>query len=70
MEHTTNGQQTEFFVLLADQADLSPAANLPTKAEKGRFVYQTLSGKGPDHPGANPSVAARTQHRASIFLYR
>ena len=42
MEHTANGQQTEFFVVLADQADLSPAANLPTKAEKGRFVYQTL----------------------------
>ena len=42
MEHTANGQQTEFFVLLADQADLSPAANLPTKTEKGRFVYQTL----------------------------
>ena len=42
MEHTANGQQAEFFVVLADQADLSPAANLPTKAEKGRFVYQTL----------------------------
>ena len=42
MEHTANGQQAEFFVLLADQADLSPAANLLTKAEKGRFVYQTL----------------------------
>jgi hypothetical protein len=42
MDHTANGQQAEFFVLLADQADLSPAANLPTKTEKGRFVYQTL----------------------------
>jgi serine protease AprX len=42
MEHTANGQQAEFFVVLADQADLSPAANLPTKTEKGRFVYQTL----------------------------
>src|SRR4029077_3597273 len=30
MEHTANGQRAEFFVLLADQADLSPAANLPT----------------------------------------
>jgi serine protease AprX len=45
MEHTANGQQAEFFVLLADQADLSPAANLPTKTEKGRFVYQTLLDK-------------------------
>jgi serine protease AprX len=42
MENTANGQHAEFFVVLADQADLSPAANLPTKTEKGRFVYQTL----------------------------
>ncbi|PYL07242.1 MAG: hypothetical protein DME33_11070, partial [Verrucomicrobia bacterium] len=42
IEHTGNGQQAEFFVVLADQADLSGAANLPTKAEKGRFVYETL----------------------------
>src|SRR5437773_11144988 len=42
MEHTANGQHAEFFIELADQADLSGSANLPTKAEKGRFVYQTL----------------------------
>src|SRR6266513_1703995 len=42
MEHTANGQQAEFFVVLAEQADLSGAASLPTKTEKGRFVYQTL----------------------------
>jgi serine protease AprX len=42
VEHMANGQHAEFFVVLADQADLSPAANLPTKTEKGRFVYQTL----------------------------
>jgi serine protease AprX len=42
MEHTVNGQEAEFFVVLADQADLSLAVSLPTKAEKGRFVYQTL----------------------------
>src|SRR5436309_15043410 len=42
VEHTAYGQQAEFFVVLADHADLSPAANLPTKTEKGRFVYQTL----------------------------
>src|SRR5438034_1144606 len=44
-EHTANGQQTEFFVVLADQADLSGAANLQTKAEKGRYVYNTLLNK-------------------------
>jgi subtilisin family serine protease len=45
MEHTANGQEAEFFVVLADQANLSPAESLPTKAEKGRFVYQTLQSK-------------------------
>jgi len=45
MEHTAKGQQAQFFVILADQADLSGAATLPTKAEKGQFVFQTLSNK-------------------------
>src|SRR6266511_2408620 len=45
VEHTAYGQQAEFFVVLVDRADLSPAANLPTKTEKGRFVYQTLREK-------------------------
>src|SRR5499427_31145 len=44
-EHTANGQQAEFFVVLADQADLSPAAALGTKAEKGRFVHDALWNK-------------------------
>jgi subtilisin family serine protease len=45
IQHTAYGQQAEFFVVLADRADLSPATNLLTKAEKGRFVYQTLQEK-------------------------
>jgi subtilisin family serine protease len=45
MEHTANGQQAEFFVVLADQADLSQSASLQTKAEKGRYVYNTLLSK-------------------------
>jgi subtilisin family serine protease len=45
MEHTANGQASEFFVVLADQADLSGAANLQTKAEKGRYVYNGLMNK-------------------------
>src|ERR1043166_5227495 len=45
MEHTANGQQAEFFVVLADQADLSGAAALPTKNEKGRYVYDALRSK-------------------------
>src|SRR2546430_3730510 len=45
MEHTANRQQAEFFVVLADQADLSRAATLQTKTEKGRYVYNTLVNK-------------------------
>src|SRR2546430_16746321 len=45
MEHTANGQQAEFFVVLAEQADLSGAAALPTKNEKGRYVYDALWSK-------------------------
>src|SRR6266571_2563616 len=45
MEHTANGQQAEFFVVLTDQANLSEAAALPTKNEKGRYVYDALWNK-------------------------
>src|SRR5207248_3162316 len=42
IEHTVNGQEAELFVVLADQADLSRAAALATKNEKGRFVHDAL----------------------------
>src|SRR5437899_5295652 len=42
---TANGQQAEFIVVLADQADLHPAAALTTKSEKGRFVHEALWAK-------------------------
>src|SRR5439155_2200564 len=42
IEHTVNGQEAELFVVLADQADLSGAAALATKDEKGRFVHDAL----------------------------
>jgi subtilisin family serine protease len=45
LEHTQNGNQAEFLVVLADQADLSGAALLKTKNEKGRFVYNALWNK-------------------------
>ena len=45
IERTTNGQKAEFFVVLADQADLSVAMKLATKAEKGRYVYEQLRNK-------------------------
>src|SRR5262245_20426224 len=45
LEHTANGQQTEFFIVLTEKADLNPAASLPTKTEKRRFVFNTLLNK-------------------------
>ena len=45
MEHTANGQQAEFFVVLAEQADISQAADFESKAEKGRYVFDTLLNK-------------------------
>ncbi len=44
-EHTADGKQAEFMVILADQADLSGAALLKTKKEKGRFVRDALWNK-------------------------
>ena len=51
IEHTANGQQAEFLVMLADQADLSGAASLPSKADKGRYVYKTLLSKSQSTQG-------------------
>ena len=45
IERTANGQKAEFFVVLVDQADLSGAINLTTKAEKGGYVYEELRNK-------------------------
>src|SRR5262249_51567981 len=44
-QHTANGQQAEFMIILADQADLSGAKLLKTKLEKGRFVRDALWNK-------------------------
>jgi subtilisin family serine protease len=40
---TAGAGETEFLVLLAEQADLSGAAALSSKAEKGAYVFQRLT---------------------------
>src|SRR5262245_45816988 len=45
VEHTANGQQAEFMVVLADQANLNAASTMRTKTEKGRYVYNMLRNK-------------------------
>src|SRR5689334_13260737 len=45
VEPTADGHQAEFMVVLADQADLSGAAMLRAKIDKGRFVRDALWNK-------------------------
>jgi serine protease AprX len=40
---TASAGETEFLVYLTNQADLSAANALPTKSQKGEYVYQTLT---------------------------
>lgn len=45
LRETANGREAEFLVVLTDQADLGAAKKLRTKAEKGRFVRDSLRAK-------------------------
>jgi subtilisin family serine protease len=54
---TANGGTTEALVVLAEQADLSPAAALSSKLAKGQFVVNTLR-----------AVATRSQAPLRAFL--
>jgi serine protease AprX len=45
LQHTADGKEAEFLVVLADQADLSGAEALTTKQEKGRYVRDVLWNK-------------------------
>ena len=42
LEATDDGVQTDFLVVLTEQADLIPSYDLPTKKMRGRWVYETL----------------------------
>src|SRR6478735_5190532 len=61
IEHTANGQQAEFMVVLADQANLSAAATMRTKTEKGRYVYNALRNKSQTTQG--PILRWLREHR-------
>jgi hypothetical protein len=45
LQHTADGKEAEFLVVLSDQADLSGAEALATKQEKGRYVRDALWNK-------------------------
>jgi serine protease AprX len=42
LENTADGKTSEFLVVMNEQADLSGAARLASKGEKGHYVYETL----------------------------
>ena len=56
---TASEGETEFLVYLTAQADLDKASSLPTRLQKGLFVYQTLT-----------SLAERTQKPVITELER
>jgi len=37
-----DNKPTDFFIWMVEQPDLTPAQELNTKQEKGRFVFETL----------------------------
>ena len=45
LEKAAADEDVEFLVLIKDQADLSGAESLPTKEEKGRYVFELLRAK-------------------------
>jgi subtilisin family serine protease len=68
--NTANGGEAEFLVILADQADLSPARTLGTKRQKGRFVRDTLLGKAQatQSPILDWLAQRRIEHRSFYII--
>ncbi len=49
IDHTADGKEAEFLIILPDQADLSGADALSTKEEKGRYVRDLIVDESGDH---------------------
>ena len=69
LDSAANGP-TEFLVYLQEQADLSQAERLPTKLEKGAFVYQRLSQTAARTQGPLLQLLADEASRSSAVQYR
>ena len=70
LERTANGDAAEFLVVLEQQADLSGAAALKTKQEKGRFVREALWKKAQETQGPLLSYLAeqKIEHRSYYIV--
>src|ERR1035438_10628447 len=63
---TALGGSSEALIIFAEQADLSGAANLPTKLEKGRYVYNALRAVA---EGTQAPVRKMLQERGIPFQF-
>ena len=70
IRQTANGQKAEFFVVLADQADLRRASDFATKPEKGRYVYDALRNKSQATQEPILQWLRDARYRASLLLHR
>jgi serine protease AprX len=69
MDKTAGGGEAEFLVVMAHQADLTPARAMATKAAKGRFVYDTLYQRAQQTQGGVLSLlAARGVAHRSYYI--
>jgi serine protease AprX len=69
MQKTAAGAQAEFLVVMAEQADLTPARALATKPEKGRFVYGALYQRAQrSQAGVLALLAARGAAHRSYYI--
>ena len=67
---TANGQQAEFFVVMADQADLSGASSFAHEERKGALRLRCFVEKEPENTTTRSSDGCVNRHRASFFLHR
>ncbi len=62
--------EQEVLVLLGDQADLTGARDLPTKAEKGRYVFEQLTEAARRSQGPLLANSGGSRHSAPELLDR
>jgi subtilisin family serine protease len=69
LARTADGAVAEFLVVMGERADLSAAGALPTKAAKGRFVYETLYGQAErSQAGVRALLDARSADYRSFYV--
>jgi serine protease AprX len=60
--------EVEILILLRRQADLSGADTLPTKAEKGRYVYEALWAAAETQRGLRSTLVAKGIEHQSFYI--